>query len=127
MPDSPDLTPNEISTHLCDAGLIDRATAVILEQRIVAYADRHAAQARSEGRMEAIREALQKAEGAVRRIKGERQKAIAGRVIWAVKSMLPERAAADYELARAKEQSYQHGLRDGKASADKEKNPKGQR
>jgi hypothetical protein len=44
-PTAPDLTPNEIVTHLSDAGLIDRAAASLLEQRIVAYGDGRAAQA----------------------------------------------------------------------------------
>jgi hypothetical protein len=43
------LTPQEIAANLCDAGVIDRAAAMRLEQCIAAYGDRRAAEAR-EGR-----------------------------------------------------------------------------
>jgi hypothetical protein len=48
----PILSPQEIVSNLCDSGLINRAAADLLEQRIVAYAESRAAQARQEGRLE---------------------------------------------------------------------------
>ena len=121
------LSPQEIVSNLCDSGLIDRATAALLEQRIVAYAESRAAQARQEGRLEAITEAVKKAEAAVDRTRGERQKSAAGKVAWAIKSLLPAESAMRHELAKARNSGYHHGYRHGKQSADNERNPRGNR
>ena len=121
------LSPQEIVSNLCDSGLIDRATAALLEQRIVAYAESRAAQARQEGRLEAIAEAVKKAEATVDRTRGERQKSAAGKVLWAIKNLMPTEAAMRHELAKARNSGYHHGFRHGKQCADKEHNPRGPR
>ncbi|MGO9177568.1 MAG: hypothetical protein ACLQED_15760 [Desulfobaccales bacterium] len=109
--------------------MIDHTTASLLEQRIVAYADRRAALDRDEGRLEAIGEALKKAELAVKRTRGERQKGVAEKVLLAVKTLLPDQAAVQYEIARAQKQGYGRGYRDGQQSshskAYRERNPRG--
>jgi hypothetical protein len=46
-------------------------------------------------------------------------------VVLAVKGLLPDQAAVQYEIARAKKQGYGRGYRDGKQSADRERSPKG--
>jgi hypothetical protein len=55
----------------------------------------------------------------------ERQKGVAEKVLLAVKGLLPDQAAVQYEIARAKKQGYGRGFRDGKQSADRERNPRG--
>jgi hypothetical protein len=123
----PILSPQEIVSNLCDSGLIDRAAADLLEQRIAAYAESRAAQARQEGRLEAITEAVRKAEAAVDRTRGERQKSAAGKVLWAVKGLLPTESAMRHEIAKARTSAYHRGFRHGKQSADSERNPRGHR
>ena len=109
------LTPKEIVAYLWDAGWIARGVTEPLEQRIAACAE----QARNEGRLQALAEALDKAEQAVKRTKGERQRAVAQQVLSAVKGLLPGEAAKNYELTKAHKQGYGRGFRDGKESADK--------
>jgi len=121
------LSPQEIVSNLRDSGLISQATAGLLEQRIVAYAASCAAQAREEGRIQAITEAVKKAEGTVNRTRGEGQKSAAGRVLWAVKGLLPTEAAMRYEIAKADTRGFHRGFHQGKQSADTERNPRGHR
>ena len=123
-PDDPILTPSEIATNLLDAGQVDRATALTLEQRIVAYADNVAQQVRGESRLKALAEAVERAEFAVKRTKGERQKAVAQRVLAAVKSLLPNEAAIRHELERAEKQGYDRGFRDANGSVERNRNRK---
>jgi hypothetical protein len=123
----PILSPQEIVSNLRDSGVIGHATAAILEQRITAYAESRAAQAREEGRLEGITDAVKKAEVTVNRTRGERQKSSASRVLWAVKGLLPAESAVRYEIARARNSGYHHGYRQGRQSADSERNPRGHR
>ena len=58
----PVLSPQEIVSNLRDSGVIDQATAILLEQRITAYAESRAAQGREEGKLEALIDAVKKAE-----------------------------------------------------------------
>jgi hypothetical protein len=124
---TPPLSPQEIVSNLCDSGLIDRAAAALLEQRIVAYSESRAAQAREEGRLEGIAEAVKKAEATVHRTRGERQRSAADKVLWAVKGLLPAESAMRHELAKARHSSFHRGFRLGKQSADNERNPRGHR
>ena len=121
------LSPQEIVANLRDSGLLREAAASLLEQRITAYAEQRAAQARSEGRLEAITDAMKKAEAAVNRTRGERQKSAAGKVLWAIKGLLPTESVVRYELAKARTSGYHQGYRHGRQSADSERNPRGQR
>jgi len=114
------LTPKEIVAYLWDAGWIASGVRGPLEQRILACVE----QARNEGRLEAIAEAVNKAEQAVKHTKGDRQRAVAQRVLSAVKALLPSEAAKNHELAKAQEQGYGRGFRDGQQSAAKERNPR---
>ena len=59
---------------------------------------------------------MKKAELVVKRTRGERQKGVAEKVLLAVKGLLPNQAAIQYEIARAKKQGYGRGFRDGKQS-----------
>jgi len=121
------LSPQEIVSNLCDSGLIDRAAAPLLEQRIIAYAESRAAQAHKEGRLEAITEAVKKAEATANRTRGERQKSAADKVLWAIKALLPAESAIRHELAKARNSGYHHGFRHGRQTADSERNPRGHR
>jgi hypothetical protein len=121
------LSPQEIVSNLRDSGLLDQATAALLEQRITAYSETRAAQARIEGRLEAITDAMKKAEATVNRTRGERQKSAASKVLWAIKGLLPTESAVRYELAKARTGGYHHGYREGRQSADRERNPRGHR
>jgi hypothetical protein len=121
------LTPQEIVSNLRDSGLIAPASAALLEQRIVAYSESRAAQAREEGRLEGLTEAVKKAEATVDRTRGERQKSAAGKVLWAIKNLMPTEAAMRHELSKARDTGYRHGFRQGKQCADKEHNPRGPR
>jgi hypothetical protein len=115
---TPVLTPNEIATNLMDAGYLDRATAMILEQRIVAFVDNRIQEVRLEVRLTTLAEAVDKAELAVKRTKGERQKAVAQRVLAAIKNLLPSEEATRHDLAKAEKLGYYRGFRDGKKSSD---------
>ena len=121
------ITPQEIVTNLRDSGLIAPAAAVLLEQRIIAYAESRAAKERNEGKLEAIYEALKKAEATVNRTRGERQKSAADKVLWAIKGLLPTEAATRYDLAKARDGGYHRGFRHGRQSAHNERNPRGHR
>jgi len=123
----PVLSPQEIVANLRDSGAINPAAAAILEQRIVAYAESRAGQAREEGKLEALTDAVKKAEATVNRTRGERQKSAAGKVLWAIRGLLPTESAVRYELARARTGGYHHGYREGRQSADRERNPRGHR
>ena len=105
----PVLTPQEIAAHLCDAGVIDRATAAMLEQRIIAYGETLAERAREAGRIEGLTEAIKKAEATSNRTKGDRQKAGTDKIIWALQGLLPAEAARRREIAQAKEQGFRRG------------------
>jgi hypothetical protein len=119
----PILSSQEIVSNLRDSGAIGEAVAIRLEQRINACT----AQAREEGRNEAIIEAVKKAEAAVNRTRGEWQKSSASRVLWAVKGLLPAESAMRYEIAKARNSGYHSGYRQGRQSADSERNPRGHR
>jgi flagellar biosynthesis/type III secretory pathway protein FliH len=123
----PVLSPQEIVSNLRDSGVIDQATAIHLEQRITAYAESRAAQGREEGKLEAITDAVKKAEATVNRTRGERQKSAAGKVLWAIRGLLPTESAVRHEIARARTSGYHHGFREGRQSADSERNPRGHR
>jgi hypothetical protein len=121
------LSPQEIVANLRDSGLLDQTAAALLEQRIIAYAETRAAQARTEGRLEALTDAMKKAEATVNRTRGERQKSAAGKVLWAIRGLLPTESAMRYELAKARTNGFHHGYRQGRESADSERNPRGHR
>jgi hypothetical protein len=111
------LTPKEIVAYLWDAGWIASGVREPLEQRILACVEH----ARNEGRLQGLTDAVAKAEQAVKHTKGDRQMAVAQRVLSAVKALLPGEAAKSRELAKAHEQGYGRGFRDGKHSAAKER------
>jgi hypothetical protein len=123
----PALSPEEIVANLRDSGAIALAAAALLEQRIVAYAESCAAQAREEGKLQALTDAVKKAEATVNRTRGERQKSAASKVLWSIKGLLPTESVVRYELAKARNSGYRHGYREGKQSADSERNPRGHR
>jgi len=116
MTDAAVLTPQEIAAYLCDAGQIDRAAAVLLEQRIIAYGETLAERAREAGRIEGLTEAIKKAEATSNRTKGDRQKAGTDKIIWAMQGLLPAEAALRREIAKAKDQGYRRGYRAGQQS-----------
>ena len=120
----PVLSPQEIVSNLRDSGVIDQATAILLEQRITAYAESRAAQGREEGKLEALIDAVKKAEATVNRTRGERQKSAASKVLSAIKGLLPAEAARRYELAKARNSGFQYGFREGRQSAESERNPR---
>ncbi|MFI5022837.1 MAG: hypothetical protein ACHQRJ_14455 [Alphaproteobacteria bacterium] len=107
MPDPDVPTPHEIASYLCDAAMIDRATANTLDQR-------YAEGARQEDRIEGITAAVKKAEAECRRTRGGRQKAGALKVLSAVRGMLPPEVRARQKIAKAQSQGYRRGYRDGK-------------
>ena len=120
----PVLTPQEIAAHLCDAGVIDRAAAVQLEQRIAAHAEGLASQAREEGRVAGLTEAIKKIETTIQRARGG--KAGAEKILWAVRGLLPAEAALRREIAKAKDQGYRRGYRAGQQSKPSgERKPRG--
>ncbi len=121
------LSPQEIVANLRDSGAIQPAAAALLEQRIVAYAEQRAAHAREEGKLEALTNAVKKAEATVNRTRGERQKSAAGKVLWAIKGLLPTEAAMRYELAKARSGGFHYGFREGRLSTGRERNPRGHR
>jgi len=109
MTDSAVLTPQEIAAYLCDAGAIDRATATLLEQRIIAHGENLARQAREDGRIAGLIEAIKLAETTSNRARGDRQKAGTDKIIWAIQGLLPAEAARRREIAKAKELSFRRG------------------
>src|SRR5271156_3442456 len=123
----PVLSPQEIVANLRDSGAINPAAAAILEQRIVAYAESRAGQAREEGKLEALTDAVKKAEATVNRTRGERQKSAAGKVLWSIRELLPTDSVMRHEIAKARTSGYRHGYREGRQSADSERNPRGHR
>jgi hypothetical protein len=122
----PLLSPEEIVSIVRDSGVIDRGTAALLEQRIVAYCESRAAQARVEGRIEGITEAIKKAQAMVNRTKGGRNRSGADKVLWYIKTLLPAEAARRLELARARNSGFRCGVQYGRQSSDAERKPRDQ-
>lgn len=118
------LSPQEIVAFLRDPKIIDAPSAVLLEQRIKAYTEHCVARAREQGKLEAIIEAVKKAETTANYIRGERQQAGACKVVWAVKGLLPDEAAKRRELAAAHNAGYNLGRRE---RISRTRNPRGQR
>ena len=98
----PPLSPQEIVAILHDPGVIDKGTAVRLEQRIIAYGDSRASEARKQG----IATAARKAAIVAASVRGANQRAAAQKVWRAVEGLLPQGREAEKE-------AYARGFKDG--------------
>src|ERR1700683_494059 len=118
------LSPQEIVANLRDSALLGKEAAALLEQRINAYTGQCVARAWEQGKLEAIIEAVKKAETTANYIRGERPHAGASNVVWAFKGLLPDEAAKRHELAAAHDAGYQLGRRE---NISRTRNPRGHR
>jgi hypothetical protein len=110
MPE-PLLSPSEIAATIYDSGHVrDRGSAERLEQRILAYAAAKAAEAQTQGLVQAAR----RAHSALAGIRSGSQRTAAARIVRAIESLLP----AD---AKTKE-AYALGYKDGTEDAVKKSN-----
>jgi hypothetical protein len=109
----PPLSPQEIVAIIHDPGVIDKGTAVRLEQRIIAYGHSQL----SEGRKQGIATAVRKAAAVAASIKGASQRAAAQRVWRAIEALLPQGREAEKE-------AYARGFKDGAEHQSKRQQPK---
>jgi hypothetical protein len=84
------LSPDEIASHLRNAGYIGASTAERLKGDITAYGDARAYNAKISARQTAIYDAIKRAQAVLHRIKSVTQRAAAEQVLRAIERLLPQ-------------------------------------